>query len=113
MKQDFPEKLRKIRVNKNFSQEHVADEIGVSVSSYARYEGGKVQIDFNSVVKLAKLYKITLDELMHYGEPGFKIAESSAEYKKRDRVSVVVELDGLKETLEEWVKKLTAINQVI
>lgn len=113
MKEDFPDKLRKIRVLKNLSQEYVADQIGVSVSSYARYESGKVQIDFYSVAKLAKLYKISVDDLMHFGEPGYDVNEPTIEYLKKDKVTVLVELDGLPGTLDGWVKKLTAINGTI
>lgn len=72
MKSDFPDKLRKIRVLKNWSQEYVAEKINVSVSSYARYETGKVEIDFYSVEKLAKLYKLTIDELANYGDKDYQ-----------------------------------------
>lgn len=34
-------------------------------------------------------------------------------FKKRSKVAVVVELDGLQTTLNSWVEKLTAINSVI
>lgn len=113
MTEAFPEKLRKIRVWKNYSQEYVADQIGVSVSSYARYELGKVQIDFYSVARLAKLYGLTIDEIFHFGDPGYGVEELKLDYVRREKVTVLVELDGLEETLGLWIKKLTAINQAI
>lgn len=113
MNDDLPEILRKIRVLKNYSQEYLAEQIGVSLSSYARYEAGKVEIDFYSVLKIARLYKMSLDELVHYGDPNFKAEDIKAEYLRRSKVSVLVELDGLDETLDQWVKKLKAINKVL
>lgn len=113
MNDDFPEILRKVRVLKNYSQEYVAEQIGVSLSSYARYEQGKVEIDFYSVVKIAGLYKMSIDALVHYNDPDFKVEEPRSAYLKRSKVSVIVELDGLEETLDHWIKKLTAINKAI
>jgi transcriptional regulator with XRE-family HTH domain len=111
MKQDFAEKLRKIRVFKNFSQEYVAEQIGVSLSSYSRYEGGRA-IDFDLVVKLSTLYKMSIDELYHYGEPGYGIDEDQVGYIP-DKVAITIELDGMDESLGRWIKKITAINKVI
>lgn len=39
--------------------------------------------------------------------------ESSYEKRKRETVTVTVELDGLQTTLDKWVNKLTAINSVL
>jgi transcriptional regulator with XRE-family HTH domain len=113
MNEDFPERLRKIRVLKNYSQEFVAEQIGVSVSSYARYELGKVDIDFYSVARLAKLYKISIDTLFRFGDPGYTLEEMNMEYQAKDSVTVIVELDGSEATFTHWIKKLTAINGVL
>jgi len=113
MTDNLPENLRKIRVTHNYSQEYVADEINVSVSSYARYESSKVAIDFESVVKLAMLYKLTLDELYHYGDPTFNVSEPAESYRKKQKISVIVELDGIEDNLNEWIVKLQKLNAAI
>jgi len=110
MNGDFIENLRLIRLKRNFSQEFVAEQIGVSLSSYQRYEGGKVPIDFLSVVKLASLYKITIDELVHFGNPEYSAKEPEPVYLKSSKMSVIIELDGLENTLTTTFKKLTAMN---
>ncbi len=113
MTDELPETLRKIRVLRNFSQEYVAETIGVSLSSYARYETGKVEIDFYSVAKLAALYKMGIDELVHYGDPDFKVDEPEAHYKKRPKVTVMIELDGLENTLDNSIERLRRLNAAI
>lgn len=115
MTDDLPENLRKIRVLKNFSQDYVAEKINVSVSSYARYETGKVEIDFYSVAKLADLYEMTIDDLVHFNDPEFNpnSGEPRPGYNKRAKISVVVDLDGRESTLNEWVNRLTKLNAAI
>lgn len=106
----LPDIIRRLRVDRNFSQEYVAEYLGISLSSYSRYENDKVQIDFNSVVKLADLYKLTLDD-MYRGVQRTEIAKSG--YTRSNKISVTVELDGDKETLDYWIDKLTAINKIV
>jgi transcriptional regulator with XRE-family HTH domain len=113
MKGDLHEIMRKIRVLKNYSQEYVAEKIGVSVSSYARYESKKVEIDFFSVLKLVDLYKMTLDEFIHFEDPDFKAEEPKFSYQKKWSVQVIISLDGTVETLNTAFKKLTAMNATI
>jgi transcriptional regulator with XRE-family HTH domain len=115
MPMELNELLRKIRRDANFSQENVAEEIGVDVTTYGRYEKGETQIKFEHVVKLAEFYKMTLDEFYHYGEKKFDVvAEANELYRREEkRVDVIVHLDGSKANLDRWVKKLYAINDVL
>lgn len=113
MRKDLPEILRKIRVNKNWSQEYVADEVGVDISTYARYEKGETSVKFEVVVKIAELYKMTLDHLYHYDDPDYKVNEPRESYLKRQKVSVIVELDGVEDHLNQWIIKLQKLNAAI
>jgi transcriptional regulator with XRE-family HTH domain len=111
--QELPEILRKLRVIKNWSQEYVAEEIKVDISTYSRYEKGETSIKFDVVVKIAQLYKMTLDELYHYGDPTFNVSEPSESYRIRRKISVIVELDGIEDNLNQWIVKLQKLNAAI
>lgn len=113
MADDIGELMRKIRVHKNLSQEHVAEEAGIDSTTYSRYERGETQPKFETVVQLAQLYKMTLDEFYHFGDPNFKAEESKPDYLMKMKVNVIVELDGKDDTLNFWFKRLTSINKAI
>jgi len=49
---EIGERLRKLRVLRGYSQDYVSTEIGISLSSYQRYETGKVEINFVTMVKI-------------------------------------------------------------
>ena len=60
--------LKKLRKIYNYTQEEVAEKINVSRQSVAKWENNESVPDINSCVKLAKLYNVTLDNLVNHSE---------------------------------------------
>ena len=57
--------LRNVR---GLTQEQVAEIVGVTRQSYAKWEQGDSVPDIEKCDKLAKFYGIKIDALMHYDE---------------------------------------------
>ena len=57
--------LRKIH---QYSQEYVAGQIGVSRQALAKWENGDSVPDVDKCRNLAKLYQVSLDDLVNYSE---------------------------------------------
>lgn len=49
-----------------FSQEEIAEKIGISRQAYAKWERGITVPDVDKCVRLADIYGITIDTLIHY-----------------------------------------------
>ena len=60
----FPERLYELRLNADFTQQYVADYIGVARTTYAGYESGKNEPDISTLLEIAKMYKVSLDYLI-------------------------------------------------
>lgn len=106
--------MRKIRVTRNYSQEYVAERAGVDMTTYSRYERGDTQPKFDTIVVLCELYGLSLDEFYHFGEAKTQVDEPLESYQRRlKQTEILVRLDGSENTLQRWVQKLTAINQVL
>lgn len=60
--------LKTLRKINKYTQEEVAEKINVSRQSVAKWENNESAPDINSCVKLAKLYNVTLDNLVNYSE---------------------------------------------
>ena len=60
------ENLQELRKRFHFSQEEVAERIGVSRQAVAKWESGETVPDLTNTIALAELYDVTLDELVHY-----------------------------------------------
>lgn len=59
------ENLMLLRNMKGMSQEQVAEIIGISRQSYAKWEQGETVPDIEKCDGLAKFYGVTVDELLH------------------------------------------------
>lgn len=66
------ENLQYLRKRFHFSQEEVAERIGVSRQAVAKWESGETIPDLSNTIALAALYDVTLDELVHYQPEEFQ-----------------------------------------
>jgi len=60
----FPEKLRHFRISHGYTQEELAQLVGVSNASISLYELGKRIPDMYKAVKIATLMGTTCEELV-------------------------------------------------
>ena len=87
-----------LRNSHNFSQEEVAEKIGVSRQAYAKWEKGETVPDVERCQKLAELYGVTIDSLVNYSNkigtttlaPGPKGKHIFGTTKINDRGQVVI-----------------------
>lgn len=97
--------LRNLRMRERYSMEDVAEIIGVSRQSVAKWENGESLPDIEKCVKLSKLYKITLDELVN---ETIDIADDDEE--KGKYVFGVMKVTDSKIELPEKARKIFNIN---
>ena len=60
--------LKRLRKIHQYTQEKVAEKINVSRQSIAKWEQGETTPDIDSLIKLAKLYNVSLDHLVNHSE---------------------------------------------
>lgn len=56
--------LKDLRKQFGYTQTQVAEKIGITCSSYQAYEWGVTVPTLQNFIKLAKLYEISLDDLL-------------------------------------------------
>ncbi|MBQ8196550.1 MAG: helix-turn-helix transcriptional regulator [Clostridia bacterium] len=60
----FNERLKELRVEKNYSQKSIAIELGISTTCYAGYEQGYRQPDLKMLTKICVLLETSADYLL-------------------------------------------------
>lgn len=60
--------LKKLRKTARLTQEQVAEKLNVSRQSVAKWEAGESLPDIDNCVMLAKLYNVTIDDLVGYAK---------------------------------------------
>ncbi len=56
--------LRKLRMHKGISQQHLADVIGTSQQSINKYENHNVEPDISTLILLADYFQVSVDYLI-------------------------------------------------
>ncbi|MFN4145269.1 MAG: helix-turn-helix domain-containing protein [Runella sp.] len=59
------EQIRQARVLKGFSQENMAEELGISTTSYGDIERGKTDVTLSRLHKIAEILKIGIFDLIN------------------------------------------------
>lgn len=62
---NFAQRLEALRHEKGYTQEELARLVNISQPSYCAYERGKNLPSKNTQIQLAKVLKVTVDELMN------------------------------------------------
>ncbi|WP_433980678.1 helix-turn-helix domain-containing protein [Chryseobacterium sp. RLHN22] len=105
------DKLKKARINKNFTQEYLAEVLNVSQKTYSNFENDKSKPDFQQVEHIAKALEVSVLDFLsgdslsfnydntHGGNNGFiyqnQLPEKLVEqYEER--------IKELKEQVEFW-----------
>ncbi|ASW43978.1 MULTISPECIES: helix-turn-helix domain-containing protein [Eubacteriales] len=65
--------LKKLRKKYKYTQEEIADKIGVSRQAVAKWESGESLPDINNCLALAEFYGVSLDDLVNYSNDKDKI----------------------------------------
>lgn len=64
MEKDLKNNLFVLRKQNKFTQGKVAEKLGVTQQSYAKYEQGLTEPDIKSLIILSQIYNVTVDELL-------------------------------------------------
>ncbi|MGN9162046.1 helix-turn-helix domain-containing protein [Clostridium sulfidigenes] len=61
---NFKENLKKLRKEKNISQEQLAEKLNISRQAISKWESGKAYPDIDNLILLRDIFNVSLDELM-------------------------------------------------
>ena len=80
------ENLKLLRKRKKFSQEELANELGLTRSSYSGYENGVAEPNLENLTKFSEFFHITLDKLI-------KVELGKISEKEWDKIDKGIEVD--------------------
>lgn len=64
--QQIGKKLKAARLKMNFTQENVANKVGLHVNSYAKLERGEVGASIETLKKLAKVLGVKSSDILSF-----------------------------------------------
>jgi len=86
--------LKKLRENKGYTQQQMADLIHTHRSGYSKMENNQQDISVDALINIAKNFGITVDDVIYFGEKNSVPKEISIEDKKAlEQLQLINELD--------------------
>ena len=92
-KMQLPEKLRELRVNSGYTQQQVADVLDCSRSTYTYYETGKSSPDLPTLVMLAKIFNVSIAELLEEEKSSTMVRDSGRSLPRKKTVNHIYDLN--------------------
>jgi len=89
----FNKKLIALRKSKKLTQEEMASKIGVHRGTYANYERGNRQPDYETLIKIADFFEVSIDYLLRK-ETQEKIINEKAKKILNDPKTFIAARDG-------------------
>ena len=65
-KNTFKENLKRLRLLYNISQKKLAEDMNFAKSTVCDWEHGRMEPNFETIVKLANYFKVSIAELIEY-----------------------------------------------
>lgn len=93
-------KLKAIRLSKGMSQEELAHELELSLSTYSKIERDLSDVPYSSLLKMAKVFKIDLTDMLTYGSDKHPANDYKKLIEEKDK-----EIMSLQKQLIEALKK--------
>lgn len=72
---DMAERLQELRRKANYSQEQIADMLGISRQAISKWESGQGKPEIDNIIKLTDIYDVSSDYILLGKEDKKEIAE--------------------------------------
>ncbi|WP_302570304.1 helix-turn-helix domain-containing protein [uncultured Clostridium sp.] len=93
--ENFPEKLKKIRLSNNLTQSQLAEILETTKQAISAYESGKVAPSLNSLIKLSENFNISLDSLVFDNESQSKLINLNSIDIELELLSIRSKIDSV------------------
>lgn len=90
-----------LRKSKTLTQDNLADELKVSRQAISKWELGSSKPDIENIIKLSKMFKISIDELVNN------------EIIKTEALSIKVKQDDKKVNILLWIRRIMVVLAII
>ena len=66
MTSSIKSKIKSIRELKNYTQEYMADQLGVTQAGYSKIEKGKTSLSYEKLVEIGKILDVSVEDIISF-----------------------------------------------
>lgn len=100
------EKIKTFRELKNFTQEYMAEKLGISQAAYSKIESGATKLSYSKIVDIAKVFEVQVEELLAFDSQKYFNSFNNVKGSNNGSVTINVEEGDIKTLYEDKIKLL-------
>lgn len=85
--------IKKIRKQKGLKQKEVASTADMQASNYSKIESGQRDISVEALDKIAQLFRMTVDEIIHYEDSKIPTSIKVEDKTATEKIQLISQLD--------------------
>lgn len=108
--------MRFLRENKNWSQEEMADRLGMSTNGYSKIERGETRLTIPKLEQIADILEVDILELISLGEKNivfFQESDNNMNIIGSSHEELAVEIKHLKQAINYKNEIISSKNEII
>jgi transcriptional regulator with XRE-family HTH domain len=101
-------KIKSIRELKNYTQEYMADQLGVTQAGYSKIEKGKTILSYVKLVEIARILEVSVEDIISFDSERYFSSINTVKGNSNNG-SILINSDNsaaLKELYEDKIKLL-------
>jgi transcriptional regulator with XRE-family HTH domain len=100
------EKIKNVWELKNFTQDYVAERLGITQAGYSKIESGATKISYSKIVDIAKILEIETEELLAFDSQKYFNSFNNVKGNNNGSVTIKVEDGDVKTLYDDKIRLL-------
>ncbi|KUJ63536.1 XRE family transcriptional regulator [Flavobacteriaceae bacterium CRH] len=99
-------KIKSIRELKNYTQEYMADQLGVTQAGYSKIEKGKTILSYVKLVEIAKILEVSVEDIISFDSQKYFNNFNNVNGNNNGSIMINADNETLKTLYEDKIKLL-------
>ncbi|TDO73336.1 DNA-binding XRE family transcriptional regulator [Flavobacterium chryseum] len=99
-------KIKSIRELKNYTQEYMADQLGVTQAGYSKIEKGKTILSYVKLVEIAKILDVSVEDIISFDSQKYFNNFNNVNGNNNGSIMINADNETLKNLYEDKIKLL-------
>lgn len=100
------EKIRSVREIKNFTQEYMAEKLGITQAGYSKIESGGTKLSYSKLADISKILEVEVEELLAFDSQKYFNSFNNVKGSNNGSVTIKVEDGDIKGLYEDKIRLL-------
>lgn len=100
------EKIRNVRELKNFTQEYMAERLGITQAGYSKIENGGTKLSYSKLSEISKILDVEVEELLSFDSQKYFNSFNNVKGSNNGSVTIKVEDGDIKALYEDKIRLL-------